>query len=198
MQKIKLFTITLFVSLWSCGQCQDFGKADNFSKGLGAADYSFDIGTEVGTALNDSYYFSNYFSPSAKFDITKKFSIIAGVGARYTQLNNYPMFNNEYYLEKTNATLTSFFTYASGIYKLSNKVNVNATVLVDENILNIPDAPMALQKQYKDVSLGVNYNVTRNFSINAQMHISDRPYNRNFNSHTNFGLNSPFGYSPLF
>lgn len=174
-------------------------KNKSFSEGLGAADYSLNIGTSVGTSFNNSYWHNSCFSPSAKFDVSKKFSIIAGIGVSYTQFNNILLLNNDFSLQKSNAQITSFFTYASGVYKLNSKVNVNATVLLDENIITPNESMTAFKKQYKDVTLGVNYNVTQNFSINAQMHISDRPGSRyRDNNLMNFGTNSPFGYTPLY
>lgn len=170
----------------------------SFSEGLGAADYSFNVGSQVGSAFNGGYYLSNYFSPSASFDLTKKFSLVVGVGVNYTQVNNMQMYVNEYNTERINLAQTSFFAYASGIYKLSPKVNLNATLLSEEALLNSSETPMAYSKKYNDVSLGVNYNVTRNFSINAQMHYSDRPYNGFTNPHSNFGGISPFARSPFF
>lgn len=170
----------------------------SFSEGLGAADYSFNIGSQVGTAFNGGYYLSNYFAPSATFDLTKKFSIVVGLGVNYTQMNNMPMYVNEYDTERVNAAQTSFFAYASGIYKLSPKVNLNATLLTEEALINSQHTNMAYNKKYNDLSLGVNYNVTRNFSINAQMHYSDRPINNYINTLTNFGGISPFGRSPIY
>jgi len=173
-------------------------NSKSFSDGLGAADYSFNVGTEVGTSFKDSYYFSNYFSPNVTFDVTKRFSIVAGIGVRYTQLNNMPIYNSEFKYEPTNATLTSFYTYASGIYKLTPKVNLNATVLFEDGTLNYPETSMAMKNQYKDLSFGVNYNVTRHFSINAQMHMSDRPQNNYYNGNSQYGVMSPIFNSPFY
>jgi len=170
----------------------------SFSDGLGAADYSFNVGSSVGSSFNNSFYFNNYFSPNAKFDLTKKVSLVVGVGVSYTQLNNFPVYNNEFKNERTDGSQTSFFTYASGIYKLNNKVNLNATVYLEDAIINTPNSP-ALSQQYKDVSVGINYNVNKHFSINAQMQLSNRPYQNSYqNGYSGFGHSSPFGYSPFF
>lgn len=198
MRKVLTIIALIAVNAICFGQENSNENITGFSSDLGAADYTFNVGTSVGSSLNNSYWFNNYFSPSAKFDLTKKFSVVAGVGVSYSQFHNVLMLDNEYNLQKTNANITSIFTYAGGIYKLNNKVNLNATVLFDENIMTSPETPVALQKQYKDVSLGLNYNVTKYISINAQMHISDRPVNRYSNSFNSFGASSPFGYTPIF
>lgn len=199
MKKYFYIIIVLnLIYLGSFAQSSTENSTKSFSNGLGAADYSFNVGTQVGTAFNDSYYFSNYFSPNAKFDLTKKFSLVVGVGVNYTQLNNFPIYTNELNKKNINATQTSIYTYASGIYKLNSKVNINATIMYEDAMFTSQDSPMEMNKQYKDFSVGVNYNVTRNFTINAQMQFSDRPYNNYSNNNSNFRVNSPFGYSPFF
>ncbi len=199
MIKYILFILFSFVGIALMSQTSNqYNKSNKaFSNKLGAANYSFNVGSQVGTSFNNSYYLSNYFSPNAKIDLTKKLSLVVGVGVAYTQLHGIPVYNNEVNNEVTNASVTSFYTYASGIYQLNQKVNVNATILLEDAMVNSPGSP-TLQKQYKDVSFGINYNVTNHFSINAQMHFSDRPqygYNR---SYSGFGGNSSFGYSPFF
>ena len=171
---------------------------NSFSDKLGAADYSFNVGSQVGTLFNNSYYLSNYFSPNAKLDLTKKISVVVGVGVAYTQMNHMPVYNNEFSTDFINASQTSFYTYASGIYKLNPKINLNATILMEEAFINTPETPMALKKQYKDVSFGVNYNVNKHFSINAQMQFSDRPHNTYNNRYSRFGNIQPFGYPPFY
>ncbi len=198
MAKYTLFIILSFASIALMAQNSTQTKKNSaFSNGLGAADYSFNVGSQVGTSFNNSYYLSNHFSPNAKINLTKKLSLVVGVGVSYTQMNNIPIYNNELGKEFINASQTSFYTYASGIYKLNSKVNVNATILLEDAMINSPGTP-TLQKQYKDVSVGINYNVTPHFTINAQMQFSDRPqygYNR---SYSGFGVGSPYGFTPFF
>lgn len=176
---------------------ETINKNNGFSSGLGAVDYSFNLGSQVGSSFNNSYYLSNYFSPNAKINLTNKFSIVVGVGASFTQMHNVPVYNNEFNIELANTSQTSLFTYASGIYKLNQKVNINATILLEEAMTNIPGSP-TLHNQYKDVSLGINYNVNKHFTINAQMQFSDRPYNSRYGHSTGFGTTSPFGFSPFY
>ena len=193
LKHILIFIYSLLaISIYA----QNNDKNSSFSDGLGTIDYSFNIGTQVGTSFNNSYYLSNYFSPNAKLNLSKRFSIIVGVGAAYTQMNNMPIFDSELNTRLVDASKTSFFTHASGIYKLTHKVNLNATILFEEALINIPSSP-TLNKQYKDVSFGVNYNVNKHVTINAQMQFSDRPY-MDRNNNMGFGMNSPFGYSPFY
>jgi hypothetical protein len=165
----------------------------SFSEGLGKPEYSFNASSQVGTSFNNSYYWSNYFSPNAKIDFTKRLSVVVGVGASYSQLNgNMLSYNNEISLQNQNLQQTSFFSYASGMYKLTAKVNVNATVFYENATIQGKNSPV-INKQYKDVSVGVNYNVTKHFSINAQIQFSSRPHNNFYNNgYSNFST-TPFG-----
>lgn len=194
---LLLFCNIIGITILAQNSYQTNKKNKNFSDGLGAVDYSFNVGTQVGTSFNNSYYLSNYFSPNAKLDLTKRFSVVIGVGASYTQMHNVPIYNNELSIEHINTSQTSLFTYVSGIYKLTPKVNLNATILFEEAMINTPGAP-TMHNQYKDVSLGINYNINNHFSINAQMNFSDSPYNNRYNSPMRFGTNSPFGHSPFY
>jgi hypothetical protein len=162
-----------------------------YSNGLGAVDYDFQVGTQAGFSSGNASFLNTYFSPSAKFDVTKKFSIVAGVGTSFTQLNNYTMLNQEGNLTKTDAKITSIYSYASGIYKVSPKVNVNAGVFVEQVFTNMPGNEPALNNQYKDITLGINYNVTRHISFNAQIQFSDRP-NQYYNSYQRSSGNQGF------
>ncbi len=173
-------------------------KNKSFSNGLGAADYSFNVGSQVGTTFKNSYYFSNYFAPSARLDLTKRVSVEAGIGTQLTQLNNLPVLKSDLSAESLDGTITSFFAYASGNYKLTEKVNFNATVMYEDAMLKGQNNSVALNKQYKDVSLGLNYNITNHFSINAQMQLSNRPYSNYYYNNSPFGTGSPIGYHPFY
>lgn len=151
-------------------------QAKPFSTSLGAADYHFEVGTQAGFSSDKSSFLTTYFSPSATFDVTKKFSIVAGVGASFTQLNNITVLNYDKSLAKTDATVTSVYTYATGIYKLNQKVNIYGGVMVEQVFTNPQSNYAPINNKYKDVSLGINYNVNRHISFNAQVQFSDHPY----------------------
>jgi len=196
MKNILTIIIILFISANIYSQPPDSFKSDkkkSFSEGLGKPEYSFNVGSQVGTSFNNSYYWTNYFSPNAKIDLTKKLSVVVGVGTSYSQLNgNIFSYTNELSLQNQNLQQTSFFTYASGIYKLTPKINVNATVFYENATIYGKNTPV-INKQYKDVSVGINYNVNKHFSINAQMQFSNYPRNNFYNNgFSNFGT-TPFG-----
>lgn len=150
-----------------------------FSNSLGAADYHFEVGTQAGITSQKSSFLTTYFSPSATFDVTKKFSIVAGIGASFTQLNNITVLNYDNSLTKTDATVSSIYTYATGIYQLNPKVNVYGGVMVEQVFTNPQGNYAPMNNRYKDVSLGINYNVNRHISFNAQIQFSDHPYQNN-------------------
>jgi hypothetical protein len=194
----RYFSLVIAIFIGNFLFAQNANHNKGFSEGLGAADYSFNVGTEVGTTFKNSYYISNYFSPNAKFDVTKKFSLVVGIGVNYTQMNNMHIYTNEFNSMYTNANVTSFYTYASGIYKLSPRVNLNATVFLEDATFNSPESKMVMNNQYKDLSFGVNYNVTKHISFNAQMHLSDRPQNIYNPGNSQFGVSTPFNNSPFY
>ena len=98
MQKLLTIIIILiaFTTFSQPPESFSSNKKKSFSEGLGELEYSFNVGSQVGTSFNNSYYWSNYFSPNAKFDLTKKLSVVVGVGASYSQINsNMLLYNNE-------------------------------------------------------------------------------------------------------
>ncbi|MBI9068188.1 MAG: hypothetical protein JEZ09_12920 [Salinivirgaceae bacterium] len=182
------------------GQDNDFKKQkSSFSDKLGADDYDFIVGSSVGTSFNDSYFFNNYFSPSAKFKLTKKFSTTVGVGVSYVNMNNMPFLNSEFNMEKKDLTMTSFYAYAIGNYSISKKMNLYTSILVEDATYNMKENSYVANKQYKDLSIGVNYQLSSKVTINAEFQFSDRPYStHNRYSNNLFGEYSPFNTTPFY
>jgi hypothetical protein len=149
------------------------------------SNYSLNIGSQVGTTFNNDYYFRNYISPSANIKLSNRLSLNIGIGTSFTQTNN-SINNNE--INYFNGNYSSIYTYISGTYRLTPKVNINASYLY-ENVMLKDSKNMTINKQYKDISLGLDYSVNKHFYINAQMQFSDRPnfynpYNNNmFNNY---------------
>jgi|GEM_PF-4453056 hypothetical protein len=166
-----------------------------FSNNLGAADYHFEVGTQAGFSSDKSSFLTTYFSPSATFDISKKFSIVAGVGASFTQLNNITVLNYDKSMTKTDATVSSVYTYATGIYQLNPKVNIYGGVMVEQVFTNPQSNYAPINNRYKDVSLGINYNVNRHISFNAQVQFSDYPYQTRNTYQRTTGMQGFQGYS---
>jgi len=147
----------------------------SFSSESVKPDYSFLIGTQVGTSFNHSSWVNSYFAPSASIDLTSKLSIQAGIGVSVTQLYHIPYYSELNGLTKSNGAMTSMFAYASGIYKLNSKVNLNATALMEKNYLNFNQNNATIENRFNEMSVGLNYNVTPHFSFNAQVGFSNRP-----------------------
>lgn len=166
-----------------------------FSNGLGASDYNFEVGTQAGFSSHNASFFTTYFSPSAKFDVTKKFSIVAGIGASFTQLNNVPVLNYDLSTQKTNATVSSIYSFASGIYQVNNKLNIYGGVLVEQVYTNPQGNYAPMNNRYKDVNIGINYNVNRHISFNAQIQFSDRPHSYSNSFQRTNGMNGFYGNS---
>lgn len=160
-------------------------------------DYSFTLGSSVGFSSDRSFIFHNYFSPSKSFQLNKKFNLTTGIGVSNTQWNNIPEFNNEFQLITTDINYSSIYFYTASSYKLSPKLNLNSTVRVEHLFIHSDNELNAdnMQTNFKDLSIGFDYQVTSHFSFNAQMHFTDRPFNawgyQNF-----YFMNPPNNYFP--
>ncbi|MGE4290142.1 MAG: hypothetical protein AB7E36_15765 [Salinivirgaceae bacterium] len=163
-----------------------------FSKKLLGNEVKFEAGTSVGVSSNRSFFLQNYFSPSKSFQLNKKLTLVAGVGVVNTQLNNLPVYNADYTLTTTDMNFTSMYTYARGIYQLNQKVYLNTQVAYEHLLLTNTELPGTQQTNFKELSFGLNYRPSKNFSFNAGFQFSDRPYNP-----FRYGYGSPFGSYPF-
>lgn len=148
-----------------------------FSKKLLGDEVKFEAGTSVGVSSDRSFFLQNYFSPSKSFKLNKKLTLLAGAGLVNTQINNLPFYNAENVLTTTNLNFTSAYTYARGIYQLNPKVYLNTQVAYEHLLITSADLPGTQQTYFKDLSFGLNYRPSKNFSFNAKFQFSDRPYN---------------------
>jgi hypothetical protein len=186
--KIFIFGFLLFFATHANGQWRltdNSGVADTKNSG---ANYSLNVGSQLGSAFNGGYFYNNYFSPSATINTTGPITLIVAVGAAYTHIKS-PLFAQ--YNESTDKNSignSSLFAYVHGIYKVSPKMHLNASVLMEENTLNIPSAP-DMQNNFKEMHVGINYKVAPSVTINAQFGYSNRPF---YNYSPSYGFGNGF------
>lgn len=147
-------------------------------------DYTFQLGTQVGSGFNHTTWFNTYFAPSVNFNLTRKLTVNAGIGVSTTQLYHLPFYSESGDLTRTNGSVNSIFAYASGNYQLNPKFNLLASALVEKNYLNFSQNNLNFEKQFHEMTIGFNYNIAPHVSFNAQVGFSNRPMylNRGFSS----------------
>ncbi|MCK9209001.1 MAG: hypothetical protein M0P66_17955 [Salinivirgaceae bacterium] len=162
-------------------QSTDNSTNTEFSKGLGTNGYHLTIGSQVVFGSNHLFFMNHYINPTAKFDLTKKFSVIAGVGTSFTQFSGLPMLTSEGSITKTDMNITHLYAYAIGLYQLNPKLNLTVGAAVNQDFIKT-ESPVfnTTTNKYKDVMLGIDYKVSRHISFNAQMQFSDNPYRQYF------------------
>jgi long-subunit fatty acid transport protein len=194
---IRFTILALFLLIFGTGLHAQWSKEQTnspqaFSKKLSGDEVKFEAGTSVGVSSDRSFFLQNYFSPSKSFQLNKKLTLVAGVGLVNTQVNNLPVLNTENTLSTTNLNFTSAYTYARGIYQLNPKVYLNTQVAYEHLFITSAELPGTQQTNFKELSFGLNYRPSKNFSFNAGFQFSDRPFNP-----FRYGYGSPFGSYPF-
>lgn len=135
------------------------------------------VSMEMGVGISGSKYGAGaytYLSPFLSYRVSPKFRL--DVGASYIQgFNNSGI--NEYFFGKNPAYLSVF---ARGNYLVSDKLLISGAVYKMFD-LNKPETSDILSQKKKfnnyGVMLGVDYKITENLTIGAQINFSDRnPY----------------------
>ncbi len=138
-------------------------------------DIDINVGAAVGTGFNKMYWFNNYVNPVIKLKINNKLTLFTSTCANVSYVNNVTLFTFDNKLALHNFKINSFFIDAGGIYTLTNKFDVLASVKHEQFILhNI--GTKNYQFNYSDVSLGFNYKPIKNFQFNATVNFTNRPY----------------------
>lgn len=159
--------------------------------------YSLNVGTQLGTAFNGGFFHNNYFSPAATINTKGPVAVTVGVGAAYTQLKSLLLNNSSENNQESAIGATSLFAYAHGLYKVSPKIHLNASLLMEETMMNSPSTP-AMQQRIKEMQVGVNYQLAPSVTINAQFGYSNRPFYSSFSGFRGLGYGVNSMNSPLY
>ncbi len=129
------------------------------------------FGTEAGMAytVSSAGYSGPTFllSPYATYPINNRFSLRAGVSMEYGQFY-YPHYSSAG--ESAMLPMTRMFLYASGNYKVNDRLDVNGGVY--QQVQYVPNRnPGQTQNQYNShgISMGFNYKITPSVSFSAQI-----------------------------
>lgn len=153
---------------------ENYSPIKNEDKLIKDIDFSLSMGTMVGVANKDMYYSNSYILPSARFKLSDKLTINTGIGYSYGMVEDYLMFNPERKPNGSMMNVNSLFAYVSAVYSVTPKTSILASGTVNHQMY-FQGNNGGLNQTYSDVSLGINYKVTSNFSFNAQVNFGNSP-----------------------
>ncbi len=131
--------------------------------------YNFNIGTSF-TAWKQGSMFSTYVNPNLNYSLTPRFMVSTGVViSNNTLLSNYYNLGGE---DRKSNFVDSYF-HVSGIYQVSEKLQVAASVLFRNNHFDTGMNPNAFDNL--DYSVSAKYKLTKNIEVGVQ--VSKRSYN---------------------
>lgn len=164
--------------------------------------FGMDVGAFAGFGSHSGEFFGSYISPRVKYSLTPKFSLAVGgtIVNSYGSLYYYPTAESSF--TNPQANFTRSFLYASGAYKLTDRLIISGTVYKEINAFNQnPNGSKINSNDYHGMIMGVDYKIGENFFIQGQIEISNDPYSRNYHPGSigsgGFG-NSMFDQHPPF
>jgi hypothetical protein len=195
---LKYFTVGSFLILCHlCGYGQFTQSANKLTNKSLASKLHFNLSSSMGFSSDKSYFIQNYFTPTRQFKLHKNFSLLTGIGIINTQWNNLPKMGNELNQTISQLNFTSFYAFANGIYHLNEQIDLNTQVFYENLLIQSQEIPGLSQNNSSELSFGINYKASSNFSFNAQIKFTDRPISP-FGYYNN-SYTSPFtGFFPLY
>lgn len=160
--------------------------------------FSMNMGTGISSMSGIGAVSNSYLAPSIDVSLNNKWNFrFSGIFMSNKMFNENNFNSSNIYNQATN----NWGISGSGNYKLGNKTNIIGNGIYYNNSLSVFDNKdiNSLNQDFSAVSLGVNYKITDNIQINAQVRLSNgiNPYY--YNSLYN-GFNSNYNnmYSPFF
>lgn len=152
---------------------------------------------KTGVDVGMGYMFSSagyggpqfYFRPHLTYPVTDRFWITAGIQAGYNQfmVQNFSAEGSNYKM----LPMTQMFLYASGNYKVSEKLILTGTAYKQVFSESGFERRSKINSYINNgMSVGFNYKIGANLSIGAQININ----NNNYNPYSAGGLYPTAGY----
>lgn len=156
-------------------------------------DFSMQIGTSVGTNFRNGAIWSNYVSPSMRYQFHPRWNV--GVGTMFVNNQfNAPMMSGSEGTSSGRVNNFQTFVYAQGQYMASERLRLTGTAFYEMNQFggaSLRMNPQATNFTSKGASIYAEYKISEHFSVGAGAQIS------NGNSYLRNGLyNSPAFYNP--
>lgn len=176
-----IFTLLLLtIFTYSQGEQLDFGSIEFFDTTNSSEDAvepevkKIDFGVDLGM----SYLFSSNglngpalsVSPHLSYPLTDRFFVSAGISVEHGQ---YMIpYLSEFGIEQDLMPMTRMFVYAQGSYLVNEKLLISGSVY--KQVMDVPNPNRQDQTSnydYSGVSMSVNYKITENITIGAQIRI---------------------------
>ncbi len=141
--------------------------------------FGLDVGAFAGYSSYSGEFFGTYISPKVNYRLTTKFSLTVGgtIVNSYGSLYYYP--STESSFNNPQANFTRSFLYASGAYKLTERLIISGTVYKEINAFNQnPYGSESNSNDYQGMIMGVDYKIGEHFFIQGQIEISNDPYSQ--------------------
>lgn len=193
----KLITLTLILASASLSQAQSTAE-DYFTpskkKLLSAERVSASISAGAGVSFlgsSKNTAFTTFVAPKIGYQLNERLKLNLGLMHYSITGNTYmAVGQNEALINPNSKNRTGNLIFAEGEYLVNKKISVNGGVMVDANNFNNS------KNNYKAVSLGMDYKVSKHSSIGFKAIISegDSPYrNGSFGGQANPMMFDSFG-----
>ena len=162
------------------------------------AKFNLQTGASFSSGFGGGSLFSTYLAPSFSQDLGKKFTLSAGAVINNTTFNNTATFNQDGQLSPVSGNLTTFTLYASGSYKVNDKLTLSGSAFKTINpAFNARLNPDNIRMEAQGMSFGIGYQVGENVHIGAEIRMQQgggnlySPYGNSFGSPYQSGF---YGY----
>jgi len=162
------------------------------------AKFNLQTGASFSSGFGGGSLFNTYLAPSFSQDLGKKFTLSAGAVINNTTFNNTAVFNQDGQLAPVSGNLTTFTLYASGSYKVNDKLTLSGSAFKTINpAFNARLNPENIRMEAQGMSFGIGYQVGENVHIGAEIRMQQgsgnlySPYGNSFGSPYQSGF---YGY----
>ncbi len=153
-----------------------------------------------GAMIMSNGSFGTYYNPSVTYQLSKKWSVNAGVTYQNVSANNMPMLTDFGYQPFT-GNISQFYGYVAAKYQIDERWAVGGSVFYNAITFNNPYYAYSNNNISPMDRVGysgfVQYKSPSGFTITGEVRVNDRfnPYNRfgGFNSGIGAGFDNSFG-----
>jgi len=145
-------------------------------------------GAFFGTGFGSGEYYGTYVSPEINYRVSPRFTVKTGISVIQSFGTQPGLMMYEATPGSPSAPSTRSLIYASGTYKLNERLMISGTVYKSFNTFNGKSSnPASKIYDYQGVIMGIDYKVGRNIFIQGQIEFSDSPYSRYSYPYSGFG-----------
>ncbi len=153
-----------------------------------------------GAMIMSNGSFGTYYNPSVTYQLSKKWSVNAGVNYQNVSANNMPMFTDFGYQPFT-GNISQFYGYVAAKYQIDERWAAGGSVFYNMTSFTNPYYAYASSNISPTERVGysgfVQYKSPSGFTISGEIRVNDRfnPYNNfgGFNSGIGAGFDNSFG-----